>query len=457
MNDDILFEEPLSNRLWIVKFPGTLNLGQQRQIALFLKETAGTALAIDPNTDLTKLQTRDLLALAVRAHRCGAGTNIVGSFLALSAERGSLIAIAILTQFIAQELRRDADCGYLIADRRQSMITLGYLKRTLERVPFLEKLEKYRDNIVELADAVQSDEIWQKIHESKGAKADYRVVAPGLKSLAHLESGGKEFEVLKNPLRLWRTRVSTSVVSEVLAAEFPHLTAIALDVARFVTGEAAESHRPILLVGPPGVGKDSIVRRAAELVGRPIGEYDLAGSSDNRIVKGTSKGWSSATPSHAATICARSRCANPILLYSELDRAGGSRRNGNMYEAFLGLAEPTTRRDWYDDGIGTGLDLRSISIAFTANGISATPAALLNRLRILQVGKPRAEHVRDILRQAQRRVAEEQTLSFEALPEPSPQVVRKLETAARQGRFDLRLADRIARSLNELHPAMKMH
>lgn len=457
MNDDIPFGEHLSNRLWIVKFPGTLNLGQQRQIAHFLKETAGSALAIDPNTDLTKLQTRDLLALAVRAYRLGAGPNIVGSFLALSAERGSLIAIAILAQFIANELRRDAGCGYLIDDRREAMITLGYLKRALDSVPFLEKLEKYRDDIVDLADAVQSDEIWQRVSGSIGAKADYRVIAPGLKSLAHLESGGKEFEVLKNPLRLWRTRVSTSVLSEVLAAEFPHLAGIALDIARFVTGEAAETQRPILLVGPPGIGKDSIVRRAAELIGRPLGEYDLAGSCDNRILKGTSKGWSSATPSHLAMICAHSRCANPVLLYGELDRAGGSRRNGNMHEALLGLAEPTTRRNWFDDGLGVGLDLSAVSIAFTANGVSATPAALLNRLRILQVDKPRPEHVRDILRQAQRRVAEEQAISFEAMPEPSPLVIRKLESAARQGRFNLRLADRIARSLSELHPVMKVH
>jgi hypothetical protein len=457
MNDDIPLGEPFSNRLWIVKFPGTLNLGQQRQIALFLKEAAGSALAIDPNTDLTKLQTRDLLALAVRAYRHGAGPNIVGSFLALSAERGSLIAIAILAQFIAHELRRDAACGYLLDDRRQATITLGYLKRALDSCPFLGELEKYRDEVVELADAVQSHEFWQSVSETKGVKADYRVIAPSLKSLAHLESGGKEFEVLKNPLRLWRTRVSTSVVSEVLAAEFPHLAAIALDIARLVTGEATESQRPILLVGPPGVGKDSIVRRAAELVGRPVGEYDLAGSSDNRIIKGTCKGWSSATPSHPATICARSRCANPILLYSELDRAGGSRRNGNMHEALLGLAEPTTCRNWFDDGLGVGLDLSAISIAFTANGISAIPAALLNRLRILRVDKPRPEHVRDILRQAQRRVAEEQAVSFEAMPEPSPVVIRKLESAARQGRFNLRLADRIARSLSELHPGMKLH
>lgn len=457
MNDDIPFGEPFSNRLWIMKFPGTLNFSQQRQIALFLKETAGSALSIDPSTDLTKLQTRDLLALAVRAHRRGAGPNIVGSLLSLSAERGSLIAIAILAQFIARELRRDADCGYLINDRREAMITLSYLKRALDSVPFLEKLEKYRDDIVDLADAVPSDEIWQNVSGSIGAKADYRVIAPSLKSLSHLEAGGKEFEVLKNPLRLWQTQVSTSVLSLVLAAEFPHLAAIAPDIARFVTGEATESHRPILLVGPPGVGKDSIVRRAAELVGRPIGEYDLAGTSDNRIVKGTSKGWSSATPSHPATVCARSRCANPVLLYSELDRAGGSRRNGNMHEALLGLAEPTTCRNWFDDGLGVGLDLSAISIAFTANGILATPAALLNRLRILQVDKPRPEHVRDILRQAQRRVAEEQAVSLEAILEPSPVVIRKLESAARQGRFNLRLADRIARSLSELHSSMKVH
>jgi ATP-dependent Lon protease len=234
--------------------------------------------------------------------------------------------------------------------------------------------------------------------------------------------------------------------------EFPHLAGIAGDVANFVAGGSAASLRPILLVGPAGIGKDSILRRAAELVGRPIGEYDVAGSSDSRIIKGTSKGWSSASPGFPASICARYLCANPFLVFSELDRAGGSRRNGQVNEAFLGLCEPSTRRRLFDDGLGTELDLSEVAVAFTSNGVADTPGPLLTRLRIIQLEPPKPEHVSPIVQQARRRLANELKVPLEAITEPAPEVLRRLEAIAQNGRFQLRLADRIVRALGPSAP-----
>jgi hypothetical protein len=457
MHDDIPIGEPLVSQFWINGFAGFLAQSQQRQIARFLSDSVGMVLSIKPDTDLTKYEARDLLALAIRAQRLELDRDVVGSLLALAVQKRSLLALAMLMQLVDLAIRQDEFIGEPHTKKKAAISTLRFFRRAFRGFSLLDEFEKYRREFEELAEAIRINDLWAQANASDGARASYRFIAPSLKSLQHLEASAKDFEVLKGPLFLWQSKISSSILAEVLAGEFPHFANVVGDIARFVIGKTNESDRPILLVGVPGIGKDSILRRAAQLVGRPTGEYDLAGGSDSRILKGTSKGWSSASPSHPATICARYRCANPLLVYGELDRAGRNRRNGDAHEALLGLCEPTTRRHWYDDGLGVGLDLSAVGIAFTANGISATPGALINRLRIIQLDAPQPEHVREVLLQARRRIAEERGTNIDDVAEPSPQVIRKLENAARQRRFDLRLADRVVRAFSHLQPSKPKH
>ncbi len=430
---------------------------QKRRISRFLQASTGSILTSNSDREILNLNKHELLALAVRSLRAGLDISVVGSFISLASEQGSILAKAALAQFVAEAIRYSAGKRLSVADRRNLQRVLRCLMLELNGDPILEKFDQYHAEFVGSSEAMRLNDIWGKIGSAESMRAAYRIVAPGLKSTAHIEGEGKEFDVLKTPLPLWRSSISSSILATVLSTEFPHFTEISSDVARFVCGEENESIRPILLVGPPSIGKDSILRRAAQIVGRPYAEYDLAGSSDNRIIKGTSKGWSSASPSFPALICARYRSASPLLILSELDRAGGNRKNGNVHEALLGLCEPTTRASWFDDGLSVPLDLGALAIAFTANGTSGMPGALLSRLRVLHVEKPRPEHVRDILQQVRQRISKERQIGIDDLAEPSEQVIRRLEVAAKQGRFHLRLADRVMRALSNLQSFRPMH
>ncbi|MBN9498993.1 MAG: hypothetical protein J0H39_19755 [Alphaproteobacteria bacterium] len=457
VDEDIPIDDLPDNRLWLLVYPGHMSQSQKRRISRFLEASAGSILTRNSDREILNLKKHELLALAVRSLRAGLDVSVVGSFISLASEAGSLIADVALAQFAYVAIRRSSGRSYSMADRKSLRRVLRRLVLEIDGDPILEAFDQYHAEFVSSSEAIRISDVWGQISSSESVRAAYRVIAPNLKSTAHIEGGGKEFEVLKTPLPLWRSSISSSILTTVLSTEFPHFTEVASDIARFICGDESDSLRSLLVVGPPGIGKDSVLRRAAQLVGRPFGEYDLAGSSDNRILKGTSKGWSSASPSFPAGICAQNLYANPLLILNELDCAGGNRRNGNVHEALLGLCEPTTRANWFDDGLGVPLDLGALAIAFTANGTSGTPGALLSRLRILHVEKPRAEHVRDILQQARRRVAAERQVDIDDLAEPSAQVIRNLEAAARKGRFHLRLADRVVRALSELQPAKPMH
>lgn len=448
MTDDIPIPETPASRVWFTRGLDGIFSADVRRMVRYVRESAGDVLSIDPAEELLKRPHTELFALAVRAQRADLSDDLVASLLVIAVGRGSSLAAGALAQLIVRRLadlpRVESDAG----DRRGLRRTLRQVEGRLSQRTLIGKFEEFRKEMDSAGEAVRQGEIWAEFKKAGVDGTHHRVIAPNLRSLKHLESP-EEFKVLMAPLPLWKSAVSSTVLATVLAMEFPHFSSIADDIARFVVGGRQASVRPVLLVGPAGIGKDSLLRRAAELVGRPYGEYDVAGTSDNRIIKGTSKGWSTAAPGHAGMVCARSRCANPMIVYSELDRAGGGRRNGQVNEALLGLCEPTTRCRYLDDGLGTELDLSDVAFGFTANGIDDTPGPLLSRLRILHLERPGAEHVAAILQQARRRLAAELKVLIGDLPEPAPQVIERLEAVARKGQFHLRLADRVARALGE--------
>lgn len=71
---------------------------------------------------------------------------------------------------------------------------------------------------------------------------------------------------------------------------------------------------PMILAGPPGVGKSHYARRLAELSGLPVRMIDVGGGSAGFRISGTEKGWSTEQPGiPVETILAR-RVANPIMM-----------------------------------------------------------------------------------------------------------------------------------------------
>jgi hypothetical protein len=141
----------------------------------------------------------------------------------------------------------------------------------------------------------------------------------------------------------------------------------------------------MLLVGPPGVGKTRFARRLAEELGLASSYISLEGQSDNRTLAGTASGWSTAEPSWPVREIARVGYANPLLMADEVDKCTAS-HNGDNVATLLGWLEPSTACAAVDPVLGAPVDLSGISWMLSANRVEGLPAALLSRLRVVEVG-----------------------------------------------------------------------
>ena len=172
---------------------------------------------------------------------------------------------------------------------------------------------------------------------------------------------------------------------------------------------------PLLLHGPSGCGKSYFAKLLATALGVGFAEISLAGSTDNRDMEGTARGWTNFRPSWPVKNISHIGAANPLLFVDEVDKVD-SGLHGDPRRTLLTMLDPKTARRYPDTGLGRPADISAVSWLFAANEVQGLDTAFRDRVQIVSVRSPSAEHLPAIVEGVLVDMAEDLGVHAETLP-----------------------------------------
>lgn len=223
---------------------------------------------------------------------------------------------------------------------------------------------------------------------------------------ARLDPRHAEMEVIVAPSVHWADEIAAS-----LHAQMPWM-APATEAAWHDLRSAAQRGMPIkigpmMLDGPPGIGKSVWARSLADLLKLPVVKIDAAAGGAGFELAGVERGWGTALPGRPVELLLDRRIANPIFIVDEICKAkAGTSTKGmafSLTDTMLGLLEPATAKTWTCPYFRVAFDMSHISWIFTSNTLENVPEVLRSRCKIVEIPDITEDVLRDF---AQRRGTE---------------------------------------------------
>jgi len=169
-------------------------------------------------------------------------------------------------------------------------------------------------------------------------------------------------------------------------------------VALSMMSEAAVSVPPLLLLGPPGVGKTHASKAIASALGTAIHAFSCATNSDaQQLIVGHPTSWRGARMSVVNEALLGGNTAQPVILLDEIDKFD-SHRDEQPYNVLLNILEVENSRALHDEYLRIPFDLSGAIVVATANDAGRLPGFIQDRLVMIEIAAPSRDDLLAITR-----------------------------------------------------------
>ena len=271
-----------------------------------------------------------------------------------------------------------------------------------------EQLKVFNDELESLCgEGEETGNLKKKIQALKLKKVYEEQLLKEVDRLKKMPQNSADYAVSKNHLDYvialpWKksTKENYDILraQEVLDRDHYGLTDVKSAILEYLSAKklANDQNAPILcLVGPPGVGKTSIVKSVAEALGKTYERICLGGIKDESDIRGHRKTYIGAMPGRIINAIKLANSNNPLILLDEIDKMGKS-YNGDPSSALLEVLDSAQNVAFRDHYIELPFDLSKVLFIATANSLETVPAPLLDRVEIIELSSYTSEEKRHI-------------------------------------------------------------
>ena len=186
---------------------------------------------------------------------------------------------------------------------------------------------------------------------------------------------------------------------------------------------------PMLLLGPPGVGKTHFARELAQLLGTGMGFVSMSSLTAGWVLSGASSQWKGARPGKVFETLVDGEYANPVMVVDEIDKSAGEHAYdplGSLYS----LLEHDTAGSFIDEFAEVPIDASQVIWVATANDLRGIPDPILNRVNVFDIEAPDEDAARKIAAKLYRSIRQDHHWGARFVPELDEGVLQALAHCA---------------------------